>query len=101
MNKLKIIERIIELRKRANLSQKALSFSIECNDGYINRLEKKKDFLPSMEVLLKIIEVCGSSAEEFFYREIKNYKTDVVLLDLINDLTQSQKEHFIGFLKKK
>ena len=47
-----------------------LSQKIEMNDGYINRLEAKKDFLPSVEVLLRIIEACGSTTEEFFYKKV-------------------------------
>ena len=60
-----IIIRISRARTNANLSARALSQKIEMNDGYINRLESKKDFLPSVEVLLKIIDVCGLTIEEF------------------------------------
>ena len=52
MYKLEIIDRIGYFRTRAKLSQKALSINIDMNIGYINRLECKKDFLPSLEVLL-------------------------------------------------
>ena len=61
-----IIIRISRARTNANLSARALSQKIEMNDGYINRLESKKDFLPSVEVLLKIIDVCELTIEEFF-----------------------------------
>lgn len=70
MDKIEIINRISYLRTRANLSARALSQKIEMNDGYINRLEAKKDFLPSVEVLLRIIEACGSTTEEFFIRTL-------------------------------
>ena len=66
MDRLDIINRIGYFRTKAKLSQKSLSMDIDMNIGYINRLECKKDFLPSLEVLLKIIEVCGVTVEEFF-----------------------------------
>ncbi len=92
MNKLEIIERISKARVRANLSARALSQKIDMNDGYINRLESKKDFLPSMEVMMKIIEACGITEAEFFYPIMENYKIDV---DIINKL------HLIKDEKKK
>lgn len=76
MDRLEIISRIGYIRVRAKLTQKALSFAIEMNPNYINRLECQKDFLPSLEVLLKIIEVCGSTPEEFFYHDISAYEKD-------------------------
>ena len=55
MNNFDIITRIGIARNKANLSARALSQKIDMNDGYINRLESKKDFLPSVEVLLNKI----------------------------------------------
>ncbi len=76
MEKTEIINRIGYIRVRAKLTQKALSAAIEMNPSYINRLESKKDFLPSLEVLLSIIKACGSSPEEFFYHDIAAYEKD-------------------------
>ena len=64
MDKKEIIARAGYFRTKAGLSQKALSMDIEMNWGYINRLESKKDFLPSLETLLRIIEACGITEEE-------------------------------------
>ncbi len=80
MEKLDIIERIGYFRNRAKLSQKALSIDIDMNIGYINRLECKKDFLPSVEVLLNIIKACGITEEEFFYEDMHNYESDKTCL---------------------
>ena len=77
MDKNEIISRIGYFRTKAKLSQKALSIEIDMNIGYINRLESKKDFLPSLEVLQKIISACGVTVEEFFYEDIDNH-TDAV-----------------------
>lgn len=90
MDKIDIINRISYFRTRANLSQKALSIAIDMNIGYINRLECKKDFLPSLDSLLKIIEVCGSTEEEFFYSDINNYSHDKTILCKIKTLPEDK-----------
>lgn len=81
MTKQEIICRIVYFRKRAKLTQKALSLAIGMNQNYINRLENQKDFLPSLEALLKIIEVCKSTPEEFFCRSPEYYRYFVVAVD--------------------
>jgi len=99
MDKLEIIERIGYFRTKAKLSQKALSIDIDMNVGYINRLECKKDFLPSLEVLLKIIEVCGVTVEEFFYSDIENYEQDKQILNKLKDLQRDKREALLNLLK--
>ena len=98
MDRADIIARIGYLRNRAGLSQKALSIDIDMNIGYINRLESKKDFLPSMEVLLKIIEVCGSTTEEFFYENIANYAGDKTIPNRLKLLPNDKKEALLKLL---
>ena len=97
MDKVEIINRIGYIRTRAKLTQKGLSRAIEMNDNYINRLESKKDFLPSLEVLLKIIEVCGSTPEEFFYRDIAVYEKDLDLSEKIKTLPDEVKEFVLNY----
>lgn len=99
MDKLEIIERIGYFRNKAKLSQKALSIDIDMNVGYINRLECKKDFLPSVEVLLKIIEVCGITVEEFFYADIENYEQDKEILEKLKSLPRDKREALLNLLK--
>ncbi len=98
MEKLEIIERIGYFRTKAKLSQKALSIDIDMNIGYINRLESKKDFLPSLEVLLRIINVCGTTVEEFFYSDIKNYEQDKLILEKIKVLSSEKREALLKLL---
>lgn len=97
MDKADIINRIGYIRTRAKLTQKALSTAIEMNPNYINRLESKKDFLPSLEVLLKIIEVCGSTPEEFFYHDISAYASDRILSEKINALPSDVKDFVLNY----
>lgn len=97
MDKAEIINRIGYIRVRAKLTQKALSLAIEMNPNYINRLESKGDFLPSLEVLLRIIEVCGSTPEEFFYHDIAEYERDMELSEKIKSLPAEVKEFVLNY----
>ncbi len=97
MDRKEIIERIGYIRIRAKLTQKGLSTAIGMNFNYINRLESKGDFLPSLEVLLRIIEACGSTPEEFFYRDIAEYETDIELSEKIKTLPAEVKEFVLNY----
>lgn len=97
MDKVEIINRIGYIRLRAKLTQKALSYAIGMNPSYINRLESKKDFLPSLEVLLKIIEVCGSTEEEFFSHDIAEYERDKELMEKIKSLPEDIKGWVLNY----
>lgn len=70
-----IIERIGIARHNAGLSAKALSELAGLNKRYINRLENGKDFLPSLEALLNIIDACRISEEQFFLSRYKHLQT--------------------------
>ncbi len=91
MEREEIVERIGYFRTKAGKSQKALSIDIDMNIGYINRLESKKDFLPSMETLIRIINACGITMEEFFYCDYMNYGVDKRLLKGIKNLPKEKK----------
>ena len=97
MDKVEKINRIGYIRVRAKLTQKALSYAIGMNPSYINRLESKKDFLPSLEVLLKIIEVCGSTEEEFFSHDIAEYERDKELMEKIKSLPEDIKGWVLNY----
>ncbi|MBQ4541495.1 MAG: helix-turn-helix transcriptional regulator [Clostridia bacterium] len=98
MDKNQIIERISIARTNANLSARALSQKIGMNSGYINRLESKKDFLPRLETLLDIIEVCGMTTEQFFYEDFNSYQTDKALLANLKNMKTEKKEALLKFL---
>lgn len=98
MDKQDIIERIGYFRTKAKLSQKALSMDIDMNIGYINRLESKKDFLPSVEVLFKIIKNCGITEEEFFYSDIENYEQDKQIISKLKGLSREKREALLKLI---
>lgn len=99
MNKDNIIFKIGTIRRDANLSARALSTRIDLNEGYINRLESKKDFLPSMEVFFRILEECNYTAEKFFYHDSNNFERDMEILERIKALPDEKKEALLTFLK--
>lgn len=99
MTREEIINRISIARTKANLSARALSQNAGLNDGYINRLESKKDFLPSMEAFMDIIEACGISLEEFFYYDMEQYKQDKKIMDLLKRVNSESKNSIINILE--
>lgn len=87
LSKEEIIDRIGIARHNAGLSAKALSELAGLNKGYINRLENGRDFLPSLDALLNIIDACGISEEEFFYHDINSYKQDMELISSLKSFS--------------
>jgi len=94
-----IIDRIGFFRNRANLSARALSLEIDRAANYINLLENKRDFEPSLSTLLAIIEACDSTPDEFFYCDYSQFKKDKELLCYIQNLSPNQKEAILNLYK--
>lgn len=95
-----IIGRISQLRTKAGLSARELSLRIGKNEAYINRLEYRKNFEPSITVISEIAEACGSSLEEFFYYDMNQYKIDKQVIDLLKNTPELKKKAFIEILSK-
>ncbi len=100
MEKLEIIKRISQIRIDAHLSARALSQKIGMNDGYINRLESKKDFLPRLETLLDILDVCGVPVEKFFYYDYFEYDNDKQIFEMLKKIDSDKKKILIELMKK-
>lgn len=95
-----VIDRIGEVRTRADLSARALSLTIGKNPAYITQLESKKGFEPSLSVLLDICEVCGVTPEEFFYHDMRAYKTDMQVIEFLKTLSDTQKKAIMNLYVK-
>ena len=80
-----IINRITYARKQINLSARELSNKLNKNNNYIHTIENGKAS-PNLKTLLKIIEICGMTCEQFFYNDITNYTKDIILLNKIKQL---------------
>lgn len=101
MNLEEIINRISQLRTRESLSARELSLRIGKNEAYINRLEYRKNFEPSISVINDIAIACNSSIEEFFYYDISQYKKDKEIIELLKNTPENKKEAIIQILKIK
>ena len=95
---LEIIERISAVRTKANLSARELSLRIGKNESYINRLEYRKNFEPSISVISDIAEACGSSLEEMFYYDINQYSKDKEIISTLKKCNEKKKQAIIDLL---
>lgn len=95
-----IINRISQLRTKAGLSARELSLRIGKNEAYINRLEYRQNFEPSISVINDIVEACDSSLEELFYYDMNQYKADKQIIDLLKRVSPTKKEAWIELLSK-
>ena len=95
-----IINRISQLRTREGLSARELSLRIGKNEAYINRLEYRKNFEPSISVINDIAVACNSSIEEFFYYDISQYKIDKEIIELLKATPPNKKDAILELLKK-
>ena len=81
-----IVNRISELRTRCGFTARALSISIGMNESYINGLEARKNWLPSMEVMLNIINALGVTPTEFFTDpNVPTFYADKIVVQFLND----------------
>ena len=94
-----IINRISRLRTRENLSARELSLRIDKSEAYINRLEYRRNFEPSVSVINDIAEVCNSSLAEFFYYDMDQYKNDKKILDLLKKAKPELKQAIMQILE--
>lgn len=95
-----LIQKISSLRIKNNLSARKLSELIGKNYGYINKLENTKSFLPTVDTLFDILEVCNTTPEEFFYNNPNDYKMDKEIIDLLSSIDEESKKSVLTLLKK-
>ena len=99
MTSKQLLERIVQLRKRAKLSCKELSKRIDRQEHYIARVEKGVYPIPPAEDLDRIARVCGSSMEELFYETFDSYYEDKEILEKFKKITsENSKNALIGLL---
>lgn len=99
MNLNEIIIRISQLRTRENLSARELSLRIGKNEAYINRLECRKNFEPSISVINDIAIACNSSLQEFFYYDIHEYETDKKIINSLKRIDPEVKKALLKIIE--
>ena len=98
MNINDVLLRIGTLRAENNLSARELSLRIGMSSQYCNQLEHGYITL-SVDKLLSILDVCGTTPERFFYHDLSQYDVDRELLDLLKVMPKAKKEALLAFLK--
>lgn len=101
MNLETLIERISYIRVRADLSARKLSLLIGKNAGYIHMLEQNKNFAPTFDTLMSILETCNTTTEEFFYYDIEAYRQDIQIIERLKKIKDEEKKSAIITLLEK
>ena len=94
-----IIERVAYFRNKKGISARKLSERIGKSYPYVHCLEQKQ-FEPSLNVILDIIDELEVSQEEFFANDYKSYKENKALLDFFGTLSATQKDAIMNLYKK-
>ncbi len=93
-----ILFKLGNLRDQKNLSQRKISEQLNHSESYINQLENKRTKL-SVENFLKILELMEITPEQFFYVDQNNFEKDKILIELISNLSEENKDLAIKLLK--
>lgn len=93
-----MIERIATIRVSKNLSQRELSLRINKNAGYIHMLETNKNFAPTFDTFLDILEVFEMSINQFFYEPYGEYNTDYDIIKMLKFVSPKKKEAILTLL---
>ena len=94
-----ILLRIGYVRNLKNLSARELSLRIGMSENYVGKVESQ-DINLSMQILLKILEVCEFPIERFFSKNIATYNEDKELEELLASMSAEKKKSMIDFIKK-
>ena len=93
-----IVTRINYFRVEKNVSARDLSLSIDKNESYIAQLENRM-FNLSVNALMSILDVLGVEPEEFFAKDYRNYKKNIVLNGEYDGLSDEQKEVVLSVVR--
>lgn len=94
-----ILLRIGYVRNLKNLSARELSLRIGMSENYVGKVESQ-DINLSMQILLKILDVCEFPIERFFSKNIATYDEDKELEELLASMSAEKKKSMIDFIKK-
>ena len=97
LSKKEIIERIGYFRNQRNISAYKLGIELGHSKTYFYRIESGEIQL-TVDMLLEILDVLQVTTTEFFCPTLK--EDDKVLLDMIGDLSQENKQTIMDLIKK-
>ena len=87
-------QRISELRIQKGVSARDMSLSLGQSESYINKIENKRT-LPSMDGFFYICEYLDITPQEFFNDSLSAPKQSKALLEAIDRLGCSKREHVL------
>ena len=102
MNKISykdILFRIGYFRNKNNLSARETSLQLGYSESFVNRIERGSVEL-KVSTLLKFMEICNITPEEFFYFKPENYEKDKELLKIIKSLSNENKDSLMDIAKR-
>ena len=84
-------------RQKAGLSGRELSQRLGFSVAYIAKFENG-DFSIPAEVLLDIINICGTTPEEFFAKNYQSFEKDELLKSKITSLSDENKKRILDLI---
>ena len=93
-----VVTRINYFRMEKGLSAEDLSFRIGKSASYVSKVESSL-LMPPAEVLLELIDALGVEPEEFFAKDYRNYKKNIMLNGEYDGLSDEQKEVVLSVVR--
>lgn len=95
-----IVQRISLIRTKKNLSSREFGRMLGNSDTYFYKVEDGSIIL-SVPKLVEILEALEIDTEEFFYKDLENYKKDKEILEITKSLSKEELEALNLLLKRK
>jgi len=92
-----MLDRLVSLRRRADLSAWQLSLKINRHGSYMSKIEDGQ-FEPSFNDVEIIVRACGSNMEEFCYENFDSYRIDKEILNKVREINPNEKQAFLTLL---
>lgn len=94
-----VLYRLGYFRNKNNLSARETSLRLGASEGQFNRIERNKIDL-KVSTLLDFMELVNITPMEFFYPNPESYEKDKQLLEIIQNLSNDNKQTLIELAKK-
>lgn len=93
-----IIRRLGYFRNKANMSRRDASLKLGHGEQFMKRIENK-DVQLRVTTLLEFLDLVEITPQEFFYLGTDFNRKDKELLEMINSLSNENKENVINIIK--
>ncbi len=100
LTKEEILNRIGYFRNKKNITAYKLGKELGHAKTYMYRIESGEIQL-TIDLLLDILDILGVSTTEFFYPNLQNYDKDKIVLDILNQMSDEERNSLVTLLKIK